>query len=78
VPLASPALQISGGIGGSFNRQKSVNCHVGMYAYEAAHLKLIAQSIIMLETSYNNPVKFFKNNSTYQKPDLIRISKQTF
>jgi hypothetical protein len=34
--------QIGGGIGGSFYRRKSINCHVGMYVHKAAHLKLIA------------------------------------
>jgi hypothetical protein len=42
--------QIGAGIGSSFYCWKCVNCHVGMYVYKAAHLKLIIQPTTMLET----------------------------
>jgi uncharacterized protein (DUF486 family) len=42
--------QIGGGINGSFYCWKFVNCHVGMYVYKAAHLKLIVQTTTMLGT----------------------------
>jgi hypothetical protein len=48
--LITDRSQIGSGTGGSFYRRKSVSCHVGMYVYKAAHLKLIAQPTTMSET----------------------------